>query len=302
MTTVTIAGIAIGDGSPTRVCAEIGVNHQGDLDLAMALIRAAKEAGCDFVKGQRRSPELAVPQAEWNELRDTPWGRMPKLVYRHKVEFSDEQWAKLFDFAKSIGIPLFASVWDIPSLESMERLGSPCHKIPSARLHDDALLRAVASLGKPVILSTGMSAWAEIKHAIDVVRKNFDVYRKDSWRFKPAVLPLQCTSSYPARHDESNLRVIQTYKREFGCPVGFSSHKIGIATCVLAVAVGANLIERHISLDRRTKGSDHRMSSEPEDLARLVKEIRYAESCLGTGEKIVYPSEEAERKRLRGHA
>mgnify|MGYP001613574826 CR=1 FL=1 len=354
MTTVTIAGIPIGDDYPTRVCAEIGTNPGGNLDLAMALIRAAKEAGADMVKGQRRTPELAVPEAEWNEVRDTPWGKMPKLAYRHRAEFSDEQWAKLFDFAKSIGIALFTSVWDLPSLESMERLGSPCHKIPSARAHDSTLIIAAWQTGKPIILSTGMSDWEDVcavteslvfqeldrlratlpertvegifdaawcreqgklEKAIRVadaaIKRDFSVVGKaiDRWLEEHEVawnvvsgrlVLLQCTSAYPPRADESNLRVIQTYKQSFGCPVGFSSHKIGIQTCLLAVAVGANVIERHITLSRDAKGSDHRMSSEPEDLARLVKEIRYAEACLGDGKKIVFPSEEAERKRLRG--
>jgi len=162
MTPVTIAGIPIGDGHPTRLCADIGTNHGGNLDLAMSLIRSAKQAGCDFVKGQKRCPELAVPEAEWNELRDTPWGKMPKLVYRHRVEFSQEQWTKLFDFAHSLGIVMFTSVWDIPSLECMERVISPCYKIPSARAHDTELIRAVAATRKPVIVSTGMSTMNDL--------------------------------------------------------------------------------------------------------------------------------------------
>ena len=308
MTPVTIAGIPIGDGHPTRLCADIGTNHGGNLDLAMSLIRSAKQAGCDFVKGQKRCPELAVPEAEWNELRDTPWGKMPKLVYRHRVEFSQEQWTKLFDFAHSLGIVMFTSVWDIPSLECMERVISPCYKIPSARAHDTELIRAVAATRKPVIVSTGMSTMNEVDRAADNIwigwGQRYGIpsgIRDPDWKSDaPGMIVLQCTSAYPARAEESNLRVIPHFRWRFCCPVGFSSHKIGIATCLLAVAVGAKLIERHISLDRRTKGSDHRMSSEPEDLARLVKEIRYTEACLGDGVKRVYDSEVPERKRLRG--
>ena len=310
MTPATIAGIPIGDGHPCRIAVDLGTNPGGNLDLAMAMIRAAKDAGCDFVKGQRRTPELAVPQHEWNDIRDTPWGRMPKLVYRHRVEFSDEQWAKLLWFAASIGIPIFASVWDLPSLESMERLGSPCHKIPSARLHDHALIAAAAATRKPLILSTGMSTMHDVEDAVCQAWMGWGHkygmptgIRDPDWTTDaPGLILLQCTSAYPAKAEESNLRVIPQYRWRFCCPVGFSSHKIGIQTCLLAVAVWANLIERHITTSRSLPGSDHRMSSEPEDLARLVKEIRYAEACLGDGRKIVYPSEESERKRLRGTA
>lgn len=292
MKAVEIAGIPIGDGYPTRVCAELGTNHRGDLALATQMIWASKVAGCDMVKLQCRTPELAVPEAEWNELRDTPWGKMTKLKYRSRVEFNDALWADLVTFAASVEIPLFASVWDLPSLEVMEKVGSPCHKIPSPRLHDDELLKAVAWTAQPIILSTGISTMEEVEHAVNLIHQHSDG--------KPALILLQCTSAYPARADESNLRVIQTYKEAFGCPVGFSSHKIGIETCELAVAVGANLIERHMTLDRSETGSDHRMSSTPADLARLVKKVRYAEAALGSGVKCVYPSEEAERKRLRG--
>ena len=301
MTPVTIGGIPIGDGHPCRIVAEIGTNHGGDLDLAKWLIKMAKDVGCDMVKGQKRSPELAVPRAEWQELRDSPWGQMTKIAYRRRVEFSEDQWAELFEYAKGVGIPLFASVWDLPSLESMERVGSPCHKIPSARLHDDELLRATARYGRPVILSTGMSEWIAVKRAWSILRDQFDADSKAKWRNLPLIIPMQCTSSYPARHDESNLRVIQTYKREFGGPVGFSSHKIGIATCILALAVGANLVERHITWSRETPGSDHRMSSTGEDLKRLVREIRYAEACLGDGIKCLTESERPEAVRLRGN-
>ena len=152
----------------------------------------------------------------------------------------------------------------------------------------------------PVILSTGMSEWVAVKRAWSILRDQFDADSKHNWRHLPQIIPMQCTSAYPAQADESNLRVIQTYKREFGGPVGFSSHKIGIATAVLAVAVGANLIERHITFDRKAPGSDHRMSSTGEDLQRLVQEIRYAEACLGTGVKGVEQSEMAEAVRLRG--
>ena len=295
MTPVTIGGIPIGDGHPVRLVAEIGTGHQGDVDLAKWLIHMAKDVGCDFVKGQRRTPELAVPRDEWNEPRDTPWGyQLSKLEYRRRVEFDDRQWAELFEYAKEIGIPLFASVWDVPSLESMERLGCPAYKIPSARLHDRRLVMAAASDGVPLILSTGMSSMKDVENAVMWAGGGARTARREL-----QLILLQATSACPAKAEESNLRVIRYYRDCFQCPVGFSSHKIGIATCLLAVAVGANVIERHITWSRDAKGSDHRMSSTGEDLKRLVQEIRYAEACLGDGIKCIAQSEMVEAVRLR---
>ena len=295
MTPVTIAGIPIGDGHPCRIVAEIGTNHGGDLDLAKWLIKMAKDVGCDLVKGQCRTPELAVPRDEWEEFRDTPWGKMKKIDYRRRVEFNDKQWAELFDYAERVSIPLFASVWDEPALGSMEALPSPCYKIPSARLHDRRLVMGAASDGRPLILSTGMSDMNDVRAAVMWASGGASAARKEL-----KLILLQATSAYPAKAEESNLRVIRYYKDCFDCPVGFSSHKIGIATCLLAVAVGANMIERHVTWSREARGSDHRMSSTVEDLKRLVQEIRYAEACLGTGVKCIEQSEMAEAKRLRG--
>ena len=290
MRTVTIAGIPIGDGHPCRLVAEIGTNASGSAKVAKEMIRMAKEAGCDFVKFQARTPRLAVPEAEWNDLRDTPWGKMTKLEYREAAEFNEDGYRHLFAHARSIGIVPFASVWDIPALERMERVGSPCHKIPSARAHDEELLKAVAQTGKPVILSTGMSDMNGVRWAVYTMW-NIDLH--------DGLIILHCTSSYPARADESNLRVIQEYRREFiTCPIGFSSHKIGQLTVLLAVAAGANMIERHLTTDRGLKGSDHRLSTEPAELARLVREVRQVEAILGDGTKRILESELPEAKRL----
>ena len=297
--TVTIGGLDIGHEHHCRVIAEIGVNHNGDIDRALDLIAAARRAGCDAVKFQKRTPHLAVPEAEWGELRDTPFGKMPKLDYRERVEFDWPDYQIIAEYCQTIGIPWFVSVWDLPSVEIMEGMECVAYKIPSARLHDTALLRRVARTMKPLILSTGMSTMEDVETAV----RTLDNTRQDKTPcFYQDLILLQCTSAYPAKAEESNLRVIQTYRETYcDMPVGFSSHKIGLQTCLLAVAAGACVIERHITLDRAALGSDHKMSSTPEDLARLVKEIRYAEQCLGDGVKRVYPSEEGERKRLRGH-
>ena len=287
-----VGSVPIGDGFPVAVCAELGTNAAGDIDLAKWLIASAASAGCTLVKGQKRCPELAVPRSEWDDLRDSSLGRMSKIDYRRRVEFSAEQHTELARYARGYSMEYFLSVWDPPSVIEARRIGIPALKIPSARLHDRELLTLVSKQGLPTILSTGGATWAEVLDAVKRLRENATTGF--------SLLVNQCTMAYPARADESNLRVIQTYKDEFGGPVGFSSHKIGIATCVLAVAVGANLVERHVTWSRDAPGSDHRMSSTGEDLKRLVQEIRYAEACLGTGVKGVEQSEMAEAVRLRG--
>lgn len=289
---VNMCGVEVGYGKPCRVVAEIGVNAAGDIYKAQELIFQAKEAGCDFVKFQKRTPSLAVPEKEWHELRDTPFGKMEKLAYREKVEFSPEQYVGIDSYCKLAGIPWFVSVFDIPSVQVMEKVGCQAYKIPSCRVTDILLLKVVASTNKPIILSTGMSTSSEVDIAIRVLEQN-------SRGNVPELVILQCTSSYPNKAEECNLRVMQTYDRIYDYPVGFSSHKIGIRTCVLAVAAGANMIERHVTLDRKFPGGDNRLSSTFEDMQRLIEEIRYAELCLGDGYKRVYDSELPEMKRLR---
>lgn len=293
---VAIGRLQIGHEFPVRVIAEIGVNHQGDIDIALDMIRAAKAAGADLVKLQSRTPELSVPESEWDEIRDTPFGPMPKLAYRQRMEFGQTDYEKIDALCRSLETPWLVSVWDCPSVDRMEECGCVAYKIPSPRLHDLALIRRVRETTKPIILSTGMSTDHEVAIAMIQAGGTGCLYGPG-----PGVILMQCTSSYPSKAEECNLRVIQTYRNDYpDVPVGFSSHKIGIQTCLLAVAVGACIIERHFTFDRSLPGSDHKISSTPEDLARLVKEIRYAEACLGDGRKIVYPSEEPERKRLRG--
>lgn len=302
MTTVEIAGVTIGDGSPTYVVAEIGVNHQGDVKTALKMIDLAKACGADAVKFQKRTPELSIPEPEWHDIRDTPWGKMSKIDYRRKVEFGLEEYTRIDEHCRKVGLPWFASVWDIPSLIFLAESIQTIHaiKIPSARLHDSKLVVSAARYGRPIILSTGMSSFANVKHAVALVRSSFDGASEGPWMKKPRLIVMQCTSSYPSRADESNLRVIHSYKREFEFPVGFSSHKIGQLTCLLAVAAGANMIERHFTLDRKLRGSDHRLSTEPHELARLVREIREVEKIMGDGMKRVLESEIPEAKRLGG--
>jgi N-acetylneuraminate synthase len=277
----------IGEGHPTYVVAEIGINHNGSLETAKALMSAAKEAGVDAVKLQKRTPELCVPLEQRSVMRETPWGYISYLDYRYKVEFNEEDYQEIDRYSKEIGIAWFASVWDQPSVDFLEAFSPACYKIPSASLTDHDLLRKLRSTGRPLILSTGMSTMDEICGAVDVT--GFD-----------DLLITHATSTYPCAPEELNLRMIPTLQKMFPCPIGYSGHEVGLVTSVVAVAMGACLVERHITLDRAMWGSDQAASVEPHGFARMVNYIRVTEAALGNGVKQVYESEMSSRMRLRG--
>jgi N-acetylneuraminate synthase len=277
----------IGEGHPTYVVAEIGINHNGSLETAKALMFAAKDAGVDAVKLQKRTPELCVPLEQRSVMRETPWGYISYLDYRYKVEFNEEDYQEIDRYSKEIGIAWFASVWDQPSVDFLEAFSPACYKIPSASLTDHDLLRKLRSTGRPLILSTGMSTMDEICGAVDVT--GFD-----------DLLITHATSTYPCAPEELNLRMIPTLQKMFPCPIGYSGHEVGLVTSVVAVAMGACLVERHITLDRAMWGSDQAASVEPHGFARMVNYIRVTEAALGNGVKQVYESEMSSRMRLRG--
>lgn len=283
---VRIGSRTVGAGQPTYVIAEVGINHNGDLETAKALIDAAGAAGCDAVKFQKRTPHVCVPTEQKTVIRNTPWGALSYLDYRQRMEFSESQYREIDNHCRGVGIPWFASAWDEESVIFLERFSPPCHKICSAALTDDYLVRYINETGRPVILSTGMSTMSEIQHAVSLLNRK-------------RLLIAHCTSAYAGKSEELNLRVIQTLGREFGCPIGYSGHERGIATSVAAVALGATFVERHITLDRRMWGSDQACSLEPSDFRRLVSEIRDVERALGDGFKRVYDSEKAAMQRLR---
>ncbi len=284
--TVKIGERLVGDGQPTYIVGEIGINHNGDLEVAKSLMAAAKNAGIDAVKFQKRTPEICVPPEQQGQMRDTPWGYISYLDYRYKVEFDEAAYAEIDRFAKELNLDWFASSWDIPSLEFMEKFNPPAHKIPSALLTDKELLRAHRKTGKPLIISTGMSTMDQIKDAIDVVGED-------------NLILCHTTSSYPCPPDELNLRMIQTLREEYHCPIGYSGHEVGLVPTVVASALGACLVERHITLDRAMWGSDQSASVEPQGIATLVKYIRVTEKSLGDGVKKVYDSEQSSLKKLR---
>jgi N-acetylneuraminate synthase len=277
----------IGEGHPTYVVAEIGINHNGSLDTAKQLMLAAREAGVDAVKFQKRTPELCVPPDQRGVMRETPWGYISYLDYRYKVEFGEEDYREIDRHAKEIGITWFASVWDQPSIDFLEVFSPACYKVPSASLTDHPLLRKLRQTGRPIILSTGMSTQDEICTAVDVVGLE-------------NLMITHSTSSYPCAPEELNLRMIQTLQKMFPVPIGYSGHEVGLVTSVVSVAMGACLVERHITLDRAMWGSDQAASVEPHGFARMVNYIRVTEASLGNGIKQVYESEMPSRMRLRG--
>ncbi|RME86816.1 MAG: N-acetylneuraminate synthase [Anaerolineae bacterium] len=277
----------VGDGHPVYIVAEIGINHNGDLEIAKRMIDAAVHAGVDAVKFQKRTPEICTPPEQQKQMRETPWGYITYLEYRHKVEFGLEEYREIDRYCKEKGIPWLASVWDEPSVDFLEQFDTPAYKIPSAALTDHNLLRRVRKTGRPVILSTGMSTMDQIRKAVEVLGT------KD-------LLITHCTSSYPCDPEELNLRMIQTLREEFPeVPIGYSGHEVGLVPSAVAVALGACLVERHLTLDRAMWGSDQAASVEPMGFEKLVKYIRVTEVALGDGVKRVYESELPSLRKLR---
>ncbi len=276
----------VGEDYSTFIIGEIGINHNGDLSIAKRLIDVAVMAGCNAVKFQKRTPEKSVPPEYQNVKRETPWGLMTYLEYRHKVEFGYEEYAEIDRYAKEKGILWFASCWDEDSVDFIEQFTPPCYKVASASLTDDPLLKKIKSTKRPIILSTGMSTLEEIEAAINLLSTD-------------NLLIAHSTSTYPCPPEELNLRMIQTLQHRYDCPVGYSGHEVGLQATFAAVTLGADFIERHITLDRAMWGSDQAASVEPWGLMRLVRDIRVIENALGDGQKRVYPSELKARQKLR---
>ena len=284
---VKVGNISIGDGEPVFIIAEIGINHNGSVAIAKKMIESASFAGCNAVKFQKRTPELCVPRNQWDIERDTPWGRMTYIQYRHKMEFDQKQYEELIDFCNKKGILWFASCWDENAVDFMERFNPLIYKIASASLTDDNLLLKLKQLEKPIILSTGMSTLEEIDNAVKLIGKD-------------RLLIAQATSSYPCKNEELNLRVIQSYRELYpSVPVGYSGHETGLAPTLAAVSLGASFVERHTTLDRAMWGTDQAASVETVGLLKLVANIRDIEKALGDGSKCVYQSELPQKSKLR---
>ena len=276
----------IGTGHPTYIIAEIGINHNGDIEIAEEMIRAAKNAGVSAVKFQKRTPLLCVPPEERTKMRETPWGYITYLEYREHVEFGKEEYSRINDLCKELDIDWFASVWDEEAIDFLEQFDPIAYKVPSASLTDTGLVDKLNSTGRPIILSTGMSTMEQIRASV----ARFDIDR---------LAITHATSAYPCNPKELNLRMVETLAREFDCPVGYSGHETGLIPTVVAVGLGATLVERHFTLDRAMWGTDQSASVEPNGMARLVKYIRVTEQALGDGVKKVYDSELPSLNKLR---
>jgi N-acetylneuraminate synthase len=284
---IKIGNRLVGDGHPAYVIAEIGINHNGDLNIAKRMIDAAVHAGADAVKFQKRTPNVATPPEQQQQMRETPWGYITYLEYRYKVEFSEEQYREIASYCRQRSIPWMVSVWDEPSVDFMEKFDTPAYKIPSASLTDFNLIRKARATGKPLILSSGMSTMEQIKMGVAIAGTE-------------NLLLMHCTSTYPCEPEELNLKVIQTLRGEFPTlPIGYSGHEVGLVPSAVAVAFGACMVERHLTLDRAMWGSDQAASVEPGGFERLVKYIRVTEASLGDGLKKVYDSEKSSIQKLR---
>tara|TARA_Y100000592_G_scaffold47176_1_gene74944 strand:+ start:9036 stop:9866 length:831 start_codon:yes stop_codon:yes gene_type:complete len=274
----------------TYIIAEIGINHNGSLETAKRLIDIAAVAGCDAVKFQKRNPDVCVPDHQKDIPRDTPWGTMSYIDYKHRMEFDQDEYDEIDKYCKEKNIEWSASPWDMDSLEFLLQYNIPFIKIPSAMITNEELMRESAKSGKEVIFSTGMSTLEETDQAVAWMREEGADFSL-----------LHCNSTYPAPLEDLNLRCIETLRERYNCEVGYSGHEFRLGTTVASVYLGATIIERHITLDRTMWGSDHLASVEPQGLIKLVKGIRELEIALGDGHKRVTDGELPVRKKLRGN-
>lgn len=272
----------------TFVCAEIGINHNGDIKLAKQLIDAAVVAGCDAVKFQKRTVDKVYTKEYLDGPRQSPWGDTQR-AQKEGLEFSKEEYDEIDAYCKDKGIEWYASAWDTDSQIFLQQYDCKYNKVASAMLTKDDLLEIIAGEGKYTFIATGMSTYDEIDHAVEIFRKHncpFEI--------------LHCNSTYPMDPKDANLKLIGELAKRYGCKVGYSGHEAGTFVSTLAVAMGATSIERHISLDRTMYGSDQKASIEPYELCELVKLIRDTEVIMGSGEKILSDAELATKKKLRG--
>jgi len=274
----------------TYIIAEIGINHNGDLDTAKNLIEMAADSGCNAVKFQKRNPDMCVPEHQKSVIRETPWGSMTYLEYKHKIEFGKDEFDEVDIYCKQKGIDWFASAWDLESQKFLQQYNLKYNKIASAMLTYDDLLEEVAKERRHTFVSTGMSTLTQIAAAVDIFRKH-----------KCPFTVMACTSTYPCDISECNVRFVQTLREKFpdSIGIGYSGHEKGILPTTLAVALGATVVERHITLDRTMWGSDHAASLGPHGLRLLCRDIGHVSEMLGDGKKRVYKSEEPILQKLR---
>jgi N-acetylneuraminate synthase len=285
MNPVRVGKKQLGPGNPCYIIAEIGINHNGDIDLAKRLISVAVAAGCDAVKFQKRTIDVVYTEKELATPRPNPFGETNGDLKRG-LEFGEADYEEIANFCKQVKIDWFASPWDEGAVDFLEQFHPPVYKIASASLTDDHLLRHIRKTGKPILASTGMSTYQEIDHAVEVLGKD-------------DLILMHTTSTYPAKYEQLNLRAIPTMADRYAVPIGYSGHETGIPTSVAAMVLGACCVERHITMDRAMWGSDQAASLEPNGISRLVRDIRLCEQSMGDGIKRVYEEEIPVMKKLR---
>ena len=285
MPEIKIGNRLVGDGNPCYIIAEIGINHNGDINVAKKLIEVAAAAKCDAVKFQKRTVEVVYPAEELARPRESPFGSTNGDL-KYGLEFGQEEYSEIDRYCKQNNIAWFASCWDEQAVEFIEQFDVPCYKIASASLTDDDLLRHMRSKKRPILMSTGMSTLEQVDHAVELLGKE-------------DLVIMHATSTYPALYEELNLRVIPMLKQRYAVPVGYSGHETGLSTSIASVALGACVVERHITLDRAMWGSDQAASVEPQGFAHLVRDIRLVETAMGDGIKRVIEREVPIMKKLR---
>jgi N-acetylneuraminate synthase len=285
MVQVKIGDVAVGDGAPCYIVGEIGINHNGDLGTARRLIDVASIAGANAVKFQKRTVDVVYTAEELAKPRENPFGPTNGDLKRG-LEFGRDQYQNIDQYCREKNIAWFASCWDEASVDFMEQFAPPAYKIASASLTDDNLLRHHRKTGRPLIISTGMSTLAQVDHAVEVLGTD-------------QLVILHTTSAYPAKIQDLNLKLIPALRARYGVPVGYSGHEVGLATSYAAAALGACMIERHITLDRAMWGSDQAASVEPQGLMKLIRDVRVIELGLGDGIKRVSDDEVPIMKKLR---
>ena len=287
---ICLGRMKVSQNSRPYLIAEIGINHNGDIQIAKKLLDATFLSEWDVAKFQKREPELAVPEEQKSVPRETPWGRMSYLEYKKKIEFGRDEYDAIASYAEAKPLEWTASVWDLPSIEFLGKYDLPFLKIPSAMLTNDELLVAAAKTGKPLVLSTGMSTLAEIDHAVSILERETD----------GNYILLHTNSSYPAQNSELNLNMIQTLAERYDCLVGYSGHEVELMPSVIAVAMGACVVERHVTLDREMWGTDQAASVGVPGMLALRRRIDSVAEMMGSGRKVLTESELIVRKKLRG--
>lgn len=287
MNKIRIGDKTISEESPVFFTGEIGINHNGSLEVAKKIIDLAVICSADSVKFQKRTPEICVPEDVRDRIKETPWGDMTYFEYKKRIEFGEEEYREIDKYCKDKGIIWYASSWDILSAEFLEKLDVPCYKIPSAKLTDREMLETIRDFGKPVFLATGMSTEEEIDKAVDVLSGT-------------DLVILHCNSSYPAVNEELNLQYIKVLKEKYpDAVIGYSGHELGISASLVAAVLGAKVIEKHITLDRAMWGTDQGASIDFSGLRRIIRDLKTIPVWLGDGVKKVYDSEVKVKEKLR---